>query len=101
MRKYDLVLIDESEQVLRHLSSDTIERRPGGTERCFAALDFFVRNAKSVVVLDADMSLLTAHALKSTGGRTSNPGIKTFFSHELRDVVMTTLKFSPRYEIEF
>jgi hypothetical protein len=65
LRKYDLVLIDESEQVLRHLSSDTIAKRSGGAETCFDALEFFIRSAKAVVVLDADLSLLTAHGLKS------------------------------------
>ena len=65
LRKYDLVLVDESEQVLRHLSSDTIAKRPGGAEGCFSSLDFFIRSAKAVVVLDADLSLLTAHGLKS------------------------------------
>jgi len=36
-----------------------------------------------------------------TGGRTSAPGIKTFFSHELRDVLVTSLAFTPRFEVEF
>lgn len=36
-----------------------------------------------------------------TGGRTSPPGIKTFFSNELRNIVATNIAFSPRYEIEF
>jgi predicted nucleotidyltransferase component of viral defense system len=36
-----------------------------------------------------------------TGGRTSPPGIKTFFSDELRDIVTTSLSFTPRYEVEF
>ena len=36
-----------------------------------------------------------------TGGRTTPPGIKTFFSDELHDITLTTLKFSPRYPVEF
>jgi predicted nucleotidyltransferase component of viral defense system len=36
-----------------------------------------------------------------TGGRTTPPGIKTFFSDELRDITLTTFKFSPRYPVEF
>lgn len=36
-----------------------------------------------------------------TGGRTSPPGIKTFFSNELRDIVSTSIEFHPRYEVEF
>ena len=65
LRRYDLVLIDESEQVFRHLSSDTIAKRSGGAETCFHALEFFIRSAKAVIALDADLSLLTAHGLKS------------------------------------
>jgi predicted nucleotidyltransferase component of viral defense system len=36
-----------------------------------------------------------------TGGRTSPPGIKTFFSNELRDIVATNIEFRPKYEVEF
>jgi hypothetical protein len=64
-RKYDLVLIDESEQVLRHLLSDTIAKHDGGAEQCFHALDFFIRSAKAIVALDADLGMLTAHAFKT------------------------------------
>jgi hypothetical protein len=36
-----------------------------------------------------------------TGGRSSPPGIKSFFSDELRRITMTELPFSPRYEVQF
>jgi hypothetical protein len=36
-----------------------------------------------------------------TGGRTSPPGIKTFFSDELRNISATSFKFQPRYQVEF
>ena len=36
-----------------------------------------------------------------TGGRTSPPGIKTFFSNELRDITATSLTFVPKYDVEF
>jgi hypothetical protein len=60
----DLVIIDESEQVLAHLLSDTIAKR-NGIERCFDALMFEVAGAKAVFALDADLGLVTAHAMQA------------------------------------
>ena len=60
---FDLVIIDEVEQVLKHLLSKTIDQR-AGLQRCFDALAFEVSNAKSVMVLDADLGLLSAHAMR-------------------------------------
>ena len=60
---FDLIIIDEVEQVLKHLLSETIEKR-AGLDRCFDALSFEVANAKAVFVLDADLGLLTAHAMR-------------------------------------
>jgi hypothetical protein len=62
-KAHDLVIIDESEQVLAHLLSDTIEKR-FGIERCFDALMYEVANAKAVTALDADLGLVTAHAMQ-------------------------------------
>jgi hypothetical protein len=63
-KPFDLVIIDESEQVLAHLRSATIEKNYG-IERCFDALLYEVANAKAVVLLDADLGLVTAHAMKT------------------------------------
>jgi hypothetical protein len=63
-KPFDLVIIDESEQVLSHLLGATIEKG-FGTERCFDALKHEVSNAKAVYVLDADLGLVTAHALQA------------------------------------
>jgi len=63
-KAFDLVIIDESEQVLGHLFGKTIERRLG-VERCFDALHFEVANAKAVIALDADLGLVTMHALRT------------------------------------
>ena len=40
IRKYDLILIDESEQVIRHLLSETIAKNRGA-QKCFHALEYF------------------------------------------------------------
>ncbi len=61
-KPYDVVIIDESEQVLSHLVGETIKSRLG-VERCFDALMHEVAHAKAVYVLDADLGLPTAHAL--------------------------------------
>jgi hypothetical protein len=55
-RPYDLVLIDESEQVLSHALSDTMKDR-----RRFGLMAFanIVSRAKRVVVLDADLGWLS------------------------------------------
>lgn len=60
---YDVILIDESEQVLQHLLSETISKG-SGIDRCWNVLNFMLRQAKSVIALDADLSLMTIHALK-------------------------------------
>lgn len=59
---YDVVIIDESEQVFTHLLSDKIRER-GATWQVFNALRTVLQKAKAVYALDADLGLLTAHAL--------------------------------------
>ena len=58
------MIIDESEQVFAHLLSETIDSRLG-VERCFDALMYEVANAKAVIALDADLGLVTTHALRT------------------------------------
>lgn len=55
-RQYDVVVIDESEQVLAHFFSETLgEKRYG----IFGMFTRIIRNAKRVVVLDADLGWVT------------------------------------------
>jgi hypothetical protein len=63
-KPHDLVIIDESEQVLSHLFGGTITRSQGGVERAYDALKYEIENAKAVIALDADLGMLTAHAVK-------------------------------------
>jgi hypothetical protein len=63
-KPYDIVIIDESEQVFSHLLSETIRSRVG-IDRAYRAIEFEIRKAKSVYALDADLGLITAHALKA------------------------------------
>jgi hypothetical protein len=62
--RYDVVVIDESEQVLGHFLSETMDRREGaGRERLFVEFRHRVRKAKKVVALDADLGWTTFHTL--------------------------------------
>ena len=62
---YDIVLVDEVEQVLAHLLSSTVRDRYG----YFRAFKQLISNAKSVVALDADLgwtSYLTLTSMRAT-----------------------------------
>jgi len=50
---YDVVIIDESEQVFRHLVSETTERK---REQIFSTLWWLIDRAKKVICSDADMT---------------------------------------------
>lgn len=51
INKYDYVIIDESEQVLAHLLSDTLSAK---RKRIFVHLQHIIKNAVHVIALDAD-----------------------------------------------
>ena len=59
---YELVVIDEAEQVFRHLFSETITSR-GTQDRIYKTLRDVVRRARYVVALDADLGYLTSNTL--------------------------------------
>ena len=63
---YDFVLIDESEQVLAHLLSDTMI-----TKRAFAlrSLHFFAKKSRHIVALDADLGWASYRFLSRCRGR--------------------------------
>ncbi|WP_017995800.1 plasmid replication protein, CyRepA1 family [Rhizobium leguminosarum] len=51
--RYDLVILDESEQVLSHFSSDTMKEKRHKNLICLAAI---LRDAGKIIALDADLS---------------------------------------------
>ncbi|MDI9700124.1 hypothetical protein QM312_29720 [Burkholderia cenocepacia] len=55
--KYDVVLIDESEQVYSHMLSSTLDGRK--RKYCFDLLHLYIRRARQVVLCDADLGWLT------------------------------------------
>ena len=60
---YDTIIIDESEQVVSHLLAETLQAA-AGTSQTFATLQWLCRSAKSIFTLDADLGLITLHALR-------------------------------------
>lgn len=58
--KYDIIVIDEVEQVLGHFLSETIAPRRETAFRIFSQL---LQNAKKIVVLDADISWISFNTL--------------------------------------
>lgn len=63
-KPYDLIIIDEVEQVLAHLLAETVDDASG----YFSALKQLISTAKNVVVLDADVdwcSFLTLTTMRS------------------------------------
>jgi Origin of replication binding protein len=60
----DLLILDESEQLLAHFLSETLERRQGGgRDRIFNEFRMIVARAKRVVALDADLGWVTYNTL--------------------------------------
>jgi Origin of replication binding protein len=71
--KFDIVILDESEQVLAHFLSETMDRGGGSRDRIFVEFGRLVRQAKTVVALDADLGWVTFRTLSRVGqGRRKN-----------------------------
>ncbi|CAE6688042.1 plasmid replication protein, CyRepA1 family [Paraburkholderia haematera] len=67
-RQYDMVIIDESEQVFSHLTGDTMR---GKRRECALKLFHYLRSAKSVIMSDADLGQITVDAaFQSVGADT-------------------------------
>ncbi|GAB9148377.1 hypothetical protein BDS110ZK25_41700 [Bradyrhizobium diazoefficiens] len=97
---FDLVIIDEVEQVLKHLMSDTIEQR-AGLERCYDALAHEVTHAKAVVVLDADLGLLTAHAMRLWRPQDWESRCRIIFNEPVTSAARKTMRlFKDRKRLE-
>lgn len=62
--RYDVLILDESEQVFSHLTGETITQKEGGAYKAYLALKAVIQQAKAVYALDADLGLISAHTLK-------------------------------------
>lgn len=59
-RPYDVVIIDEAEQVFAHLVGDTVKAK---RREIYQRLRHYLRMAKSVVLMDADLGMVTMKGL--------------------------------------
>lgn len=67
INKFDVILIDESEQVFSHLIADTLDSE--NRRKCYLLLQHYIHTAKSVVALDADLNHITLHAIQRFGNK--------------------------------
>lgn len=67
MYHYDLVIIDEVEQVLGHFLSETLEK---SRERIFSYFEFVLKNAKRIIALDADLNWTAFNTITTLAGAT-------------------------------
>ena len=61
--RFDIIILDESEQVLAHFLSDTMDRGGGSRDRIFVEFGRLLRQAKTVIALDADLGWVTFKTL--------------------------------------
>lgn len=64
---FDVVLVDESEQVFSHLIANTLE--PEKQRKSFLIFQHYIRAAKTVIALDADLNAVSLHAIQRFGSR--------------------------------
>ncbi len=64
---FDVVLIDESKQVFSHLIADTLETEK--QRKSFLIFQHYIRSAKTVIALDADMNAVSLYAIKRFGSK--------------------------------
>jgi len=60
--RYDVVIIDEVEQVFSHLTSDTLNKN-NKRNNTYQVFRHYLRSCNKLVVLDADLSYLTVNTL--------------------------------------
>lgn len=65
--KFDVVLIDESEQVFSHVIADTMEHER--QRKSFLIFQHYINVAKTVIALDADLNSVTLHAIQRFGNK--------------------------------
>ena len=63
--RYDVLVLDESEQLFAHFLTDTMDRRGGsGPDHIFTLFRYRVQRAKKIVALDADLGWTTFETLR-------------------------------------
>lgn len=62
IHRFDVIIIDESEQVFSHLTSDTLRKQ---RRDCFLMMERYLAKAKTVIACDADLGYLTLATIAS------------------------------------
>lgn len=65
--KFDVVLVDESEQVFSHLIADTLESEK--QRKSFLVFQYYISAARNVIAVDADLNAVTLHAIQRFGNK--------------------------------
>lgn len=96
--KFDVVVIDESEQVYSHITSSTLS---GKRNDCFLKLHHYVEQAKRVVLSDADLGWLTVNVTDTLRGgkgpsyvyfnRFRKSGDHTLYMYDVREELFARL----------
>jgi hypothetical protein len=66
IHRYDVVIIDEAEQVISHLTGSTLRAK---RRKCFESFLFYMRNARSIIVSDADLGPITVETICNSAAR--------------------------------
>lgn len=93
---FDLVILDESEQLFAHSIGDTLGKKHGAIDRAYDSLQFQIANAKSVIALDADISLLTAQVLKAFRPKDWDYDTRIFYNKPVAPKIERTLQLFSR-----
>jgi hypothetical protein len=81
---FDVVIIDESEQMLAHLTSKTLR---DNRRQCYLKLEFYVREARTVIACDADLSSMTFDTIERMRQGVNRTRLYTN-SHEVEGAVI-------------
>lgn len=84
IHQYDLVIIDEVEQVLAHLLASTAKDSPGNLD----AFSRIILNSQSVIAMDADLgwtSFLTLNAIRSRPSRLPTSNRTEIYINEFKE----------------
>ena len=93
---YDVVIIDECEQVFSHLVSKTLSEKRSSV---YLRLRHYLRMAESVYLLDADLNMVTMDTLFQIGKRDDTP-VNVFINHPVQQQGTTYFYASDRQVVD-
>lgn len=109
VHRFDVVIIDESEQVFSHLTSETLRKQ---RRDCFLMMERYLEKAKTVIACDADLGYLTLTTIASARGgempakfyinrhKENNPEIDLYNSeNQLLSELITAVRSGGKYYV--